>query len=227
MTNILTKDSSIAEVRAYLDAYLRQLTAVYTNKLAIAVFAYKLGAETRIQAIIGSAADFFTEYTCSIDEKSNSSRHVSATAPKTYKLRFTNIKNKGANGKSFMQMFFNKNVLFDISIDEFMNGYDEFVNSLDYAEICSEIAAIRYKQKKQHKMESTQLNLTVGHYVEKLVCDTFGIDWRLNVANHKNGYDVKDRNGQTYEVKSCLGKIKWNGETYSFGGSSIEISKNH
>ena len=217
--------STTEEIRAYLEEYCRQLTAVYRTKAAIACFSYKIGGETRIQAISGNASDFFTVDTCTIDEKSFSSRHVSNTVEKSYKLRFTNVKNKGADGKSFFQKYFNKNVIFDMSIDEFMESYDEFVNSMDYSDVCSDIAKARYEQRKKHQKENTQLTLTVGHFVEKLICDVFGIDWKLNVSNFKNGYDIKDNNGQTYEVKSCLGKIKYNGETYSFGGSSIELTK--
>lgn len=221
----LNPNSTVEEIRAYLEEYVRQLTSVYHTKAAIACFSYKIGGETRVQAVCGAPSDFFTVDTCSVDEKSFSSRHVSNTVEKTYKLRFTNVKNKGADGKSFFQKFFNKNVVFDMSIDEFMESYDEFVNSMDYSDVCSDIAKARYEQRKKHLKENTQLTLTVGHFVEKLICDTFGIDWKLNVSNFKNGYDVKDNNGQTYEVKSCLGKIKYNGETYSFGGSSIELTK--
>ena len=120
----LSPMSTVEEIRAYLEEYVRQLTSVYHTKAAIACFSYKIGGETRVQAVCGAPSDFFTVDTCSVDEKSFSSRHVSNTVEKTYKLRFTNVKNKGADGKSFFQKFFNKNVVFDMSIDEFMEIFN-------------------------------------------------------------------------------------------------------
>lgn len=226
MKNIkLNPMSTVSEVAEYLRAYAEGAVSVHKGKKTIAVFTYKCGAETFVKAISGDFAEFFTVDTCSIDEKSNSSRHVAETVEKSYKLRFSNIKNKGVNGRSFLQNYgIPRAAIFEMSIDDFMNGYFEFID--EYGDgATNEIAKQRYAQRKSKKLENTQLTLTVGHYIEYLLCEQFGQSYSINVSNYKNGYDVKDSNGQKYEVKSCLGKIKFDGETYSFGGSSIELSK--
>lgn len=221
----LNANSTVADFAEYLRAYAQGATSVHKDKKAIAVFSYKCGAETFVKAISGDFSEFFTTDTCSLDVKSNSSRHVAETVEKSYKLRFSNVKNKGANGRSFLQNYgIPRTAIFEMTVDDFMNGYFEFIE--EYGDgATNEIARQRYAQRKAKKLESTQLTLTVGHYIEYLLCKQFGQSYSINVSNYKNGYDVKDSNGQKYEVKSCLGKIKFEGETYSFGGSSIELSK--
>ena len=215
----LKKDSTIEEISAYLTAYIALATKVYSNKKLAIAFTYNINGETFVKVVSVPFSVLCADYV-SIDVKSNSSRHVSEDVEKTYKLRLTNLKNKGGSGKSFIKEYgFTSETLLEMTFSDFINGYGQFTEQ--YAECAnSVIYAQRAKQKKQKKAHSTQMTLTIGHYIESLLTN----DWSINCTTVKNGYDVKINN-IPYEVKSCLGKIKFNDDTYSFGGSTIELSK--
>ena len=215
----LTKNSTREEICAYIAAYIALATKTYREKQLAIAFTYNVSGKTFVKVVSVPFSVLSADYV-SIDEKSNPSRHVPADTEKTYKLRLTNLKNKGKNGKSFIKQYgFTSETLMEMTFDEFINGYEHFreqyagcANSVIYAQ--------KAKQKRQKKGENTQMTLTIGHYIESLLTK----DWTINCATVKNGYDVKI-NGIPYEVKSCLGKIRYNDEIYSFGGSSIELSK--
>lgn len=215
----LTQNSTREEVCAYIAAYITLATKVYSNKKLAIAFTYNMSGETFVKVVSVPFSVLSADYV-SIGEKSNSSRHVSADTEKTYKLRLTNLKNKGVNGKSFLKEYgFTSETLLEMTFSDFINGYEQFTEQ--YAEYAnSVIYAQRAKQKRQKKAQNTQMTLTIGHYIESLLTN----DWLINCVSVRNGYDVKINN-IPYEVKSCLGKIKFNGDTYSFGGSTIELSK--
>lgn len=217
----LTKESTRQEICAYIAAYIALATKVYSNKKLAIAFTYNMNGETFVKVVSVPFSVLCADYV-SIDEKSNSSRHVSADTEKTYKLRLTNLKNKGESGKSFIKEYgFTSETLLEMTFADFISGYEQFTEQ--YAECAnSVIYAQRAKQKRQKKAQNTQMTLTIGHYIESLLTN----DWSINCITVRNGYDVKINN-VPYEVKSCLGKIKYNGENYSFGGSSIELTKDN
>lgn len=218
----LTKNSTIEEIKAYLTAWQELATKIYkTKQLAVGHF-YNNGTENRFYVVVCDFSDI-TENNVRIDEKSNPSRHVPAETEKTYKLRLSNLKNCRNGEKSFIQRTFNNETLIDISEDEFFDGFETFKTI--YSECAnSVIYAQRAKQKKQKKGESTEMTLTVGHYVEYLLNPE---EWKINVKNIKDGYDLKTKDGRIFEIKTCLGKIKHGEKIYSFGGSTIELSKDY
>ena len=216
----ITKESTIEEIKEYLTAWTVLATKIYkTKQLAIGHF-YNNGTENRFRVVVCEFSDI-TENNVSIDEKSNSSRHVSEDTEKTYKLRLTNLKNRRNGEKSFIQRTFNNETLIDISEDEFFESFETFKTI--YSECANSIIfAQRAKQKKQKKGESTQMTLTVGHYVEYLLNPE---EWKINCVTIRNGYDLKTKDGRIFEIKTCCGKIKHGETVYNFGGSTIELSK--
>lgn len=191
----------------------------------IIAFSYKDGNNYRFRAVKCDFEDI-KPHMLKVCEKSFSSRHVSAEyTKKTYKLRLENLKNASEKGKndSFIKKFFNNECVFDISDIEFFEKFEAFRSLYDR---CANkvIYAQRAEQKKQKKQENTQMNLTVGHFTEWLI---MGNEWSINCTAAPNGYDYKDNNGNTYEIKSNYGKIKYNGKYITFGGSSIEITKDY
>ena len=216
----LTKNSTREEICAYLTAWQKLATKIYkTKQLAIGHF-YNNGTENRFRVVVCDFSDI-TENNVSIDVKSFPSRHVSEDTEKTYKLRLTNLKNCRNGEKSFIQRTFNNEILIDISEDEFFDGFETFKTI--YSECAnSVIFSQRAKAKRQKKGESTEMTLTVGHYVEYLLNPG---EWRINVKNVKDGYDLKTKDGRIFEIKTCCGKIKHGEKVYSFGGSTIELSK--
>lgn len=221
---ILNALATLTEITTYYNEYVVKATKKYPNKKMIVAFSYKDGKDTRFRAVKCDFADI-NPFMLTVCEKSNSSRHVDESAEKTYKLRLTNVKNdsvKKAND-SFIKRCFNNEVVFDVSADEFFSKWEIFKNM--YKNIApSVIYAKRAKQKKQKKQETTQLNLTIGHFTEWLI---IGEKWSINTDTVNNGYDYKDKDGTVYEVKSCYSTVDYNGDKFYFGGSSIEQTKDN
>jgi len=220
---ILSADSTVSEISAYYADYTERAKRKYPDKKMIVAFSYKCGTEYRFRAVKCEFEDI-KPHMLSVCEKSFSSRHTTADkAERTYKLRLENLKNASDKGKndSFVKMFFNNECVFDISETEFFAKLDTFRTL--YGHCANDVIfAQRAKQKKQKKQENTQMTLTVGHFTEWLI---MGDKWSINCIACPNGFDYKDENGNTYEIKSSYGKVKYNGENISFGGSSIEITK--
>ena len=214
--------STVEEISAYLAMWCKLATKVYREKKLIIAFSYKCGTEYRFRAVKCSFTDI-KPYMVSVCEKSFSSRHVSYECDVTYKLRLENVKNgsiKGSND-SFVKQFFNNECVFDIDENEFFTKFELFKSMYGHG-ASAEISAQRAKAKRQKKGENTEMTLTVGHFTEWLINPE---NYKINVKTVKNGYDYKDKNGNTYEIKTCYSKVKYNGQNYSFGGSTIELSK--
>ncbi len=217
----LNEFSTVEEINEYLNAWSHLATKIYTKKRLIIAFSYKCGTEYRFRAVKCDFTDI-KPYMVSICEKSFSSRHVSSECDVTYKLRLENVKNgskKGVND-SFVKQFFNNECVFDIDEKEFFTKFELF-KSIYGHNASNIISAQRAKAKKQKKGENTEMTLTVGHFTEWLI----NPDYKINVKTIKNGYDYREKNGNTYEIKTCYSKVKYNGQIYSFGGSTIELSK--
>lgn len=211
----LTKESTLAEVAAYLAEWRTLAVKKYPEKrLAIGLF-----TDSKFIILDCDFSDI-TENNVSIDEKSFSSMHKEDNGEKVYKLRLSNLKNSKNGEKSFLLRCFRNTVLFECSLDEFFSRFEWFRN--EYGNCANDVIfAQRAKAKRQKKAENTQMTLTVGHFAEYLLS---GGNWSINAKAIQNSYDVKVNN-TPYEVKTCLGKITYNGTIYNFGGSSIELAK--
>lgn len=214
---ILTKDSTPEEIAEYLAIWRELAVKKYPNKrLAVGLF-----TDNKFVILDCNFSDI-TENNVCIDEKSFSSMHRENDGKKAYKLRLTNLKNSKNGEKSFLLRCFNNKVLYECSLSEFFTRFESFKNEYENC-AGSVIYAQRLKAKRQKKAESTQMTLTVGHFAEYLLTNG---NWSINAKAIQDSYDVKV-NDIPYEVKTCLGKITYNGNKYNFGGSSIELAKNY